>query len=284
MDCVIGGTEMADGNAINRVFLRKILYRIDFQLIAEKLQEDLFQYMAENYSDYFSEQRNEQTNSVNIEINPLYPTPPQMNMRPQNIFVLTQQKDDGHDGITLKIGKTFIYLELDLNIATMNIPYYKWFSDIISFIKKSKMFKPTRIGLRKFNLFYILDENICYLDKIFKVPFSSNIHDDNFELENSNNMQVYNAENYSLNFSREYSTGNLSNATIDDKLAHLIAFDFDLYSTQQTVLNDFVQNSEKELTKMNDIIFKFFSNTVKDDIIEQINNGNMLDGYGVIPF
>ena len=98
MDWTTGGTNMADGNAINRIFLRKILYRIDFQLITEKLQEDLFQYVAENYSEYFSEQGNEQTNSVNIEINPSYPSPPQMNMRPQNIFVLTQQKDNNHDG------------------------------------------------------------------------------------------------------------------------------------------------------------------------------------------
>ena len=146
------------------------------------------------------------------------------------------------------------------------------------------MFKPTRIGLRKFNLFYMLDENISNLDKIFKVPFSSNVQVDDFELENSNNMQVYNTANYSLNFSREYSTGLLSNSNAQDALSHLIAFDFDLYSIQQLLLNSFVQNPEKELKKMNDLIFKFFSNTVQDEIINQISNGDMLEDYGVIPF
>lgn len=50
---------MPDGNAPKRIFLRKILYRIDFQLITEKMQEDLFQYAAEKYSQYFSNQGSE---------------------------------------------------------------------------------------------------------------------------------------------------------------------------------------------------------------------------------
>ena len=72
---------MADGNAPKRIFLRKILYRIDFQLITEKMQEDLFQYAAEKYSQYFSNQGSEQENSVDIEINPLSPGIPKMNTR-----------------------------------------------------------------------------------------------------------------------------------------------------------------------------------------------------------
>ena len=48
---------MADGNALQRAFLRKILYRIDFQLITEKIQEELFQYVAEKYSPFFFQSR-----------------------------------------------------------------------------------------------------------------------------------------------------------------------------------------------------------------------------------
>ena len=32
---------MADGNSPNRLFLKKILYRIDFQFITEKIQEEV---------------------------------------------------------------------------------------------------------------------------------------------------------------------------------------------------------------------------------------------------
>lgn len=275
---------MADGNAPKRIFLRKILYRIDFQLITEKMQEELFQYAAEKYSQYFSNQGSEQENSVDIEINPLSSRIPKMNTRLQNVFVLIHPKNDDSDGRTIKIGKTFIYLELDLNIVSMNLPYYEWFSDIVDHIKTNPMFRPTRVGLRKFNLFYILDEDKQSLEEIFRMPFFTNADVDAFELSQTNTAQVYNTENYTLNFSREYSTGNLSNASIDNKLAHLIAFDFDLYSTEQSTLDEFIQNPKNGLIKMNDKIYQFFTHVVNDNIVYLINGGDLLERYKVLPF
>lgn len=99
------------------------------------------------------------------------------------------------------------------------------------------------------------------------MPFFTNADVDAFELSQTNTAQVYNTENYTLNFSREYSTGNLSNASIDNKLAHLIAFDFDLYSTEQSTLDEFIQNSKNGLIKMNDKIYQFFTHVVNDDIL-----------------
>ena len=61
---------MADGNAPNRLFLRKVLYRIDFQLITAKMQEDLFEFVGQNYGDFFSSQGQEMENAIGIEINP----------------------------------------------------------------------------------------------------------------------------------------------------------------------------------------------------------------------
>lgn len=60
---------MADGNTSKRVFLRKVLYRIDFQFITEQKQEDIYSYIAEKYGDYFSDRGCEQGNAVDIEIN-----------------------------------------------------------------------------------------------------------------------------------------------------------------------------------------------------------------------
>lgn len=92
-------------------------------------------------------------------------------------------------------------------------------------------------------------------------------------MSQTNTAQVYNTENYTLNFSREYSKGNLSNANIDNKLAHLIAFDFDLYSTEQITLDEFIQNPKNGLIKMNDKIYQFFTHVVNDDIVALINGG-----------
>lgn len=275
---------MADGNAPKRIFLRKILYRIDFQLITEKMQEELFQYIAEKYSEYFSNQGSEQENSVDIEINPLALGIPKMNTRLQNVFVLTHPKSDHSDGRVIKIGKTFIYLELDLNIESMNISYYEWFSDIVDHIKSNPMFRPIRVGLRKFNLFYILDKDKQSLDEIFQIPFFTNANVDTFELSQMNTAQVYDTENYTLNFSRDYSTGNLSNAKIDNTLAHLIAFDFDLYSMDKSILDEFVKNPKNGLITMNDKIYQFFTHVVSGDIIKLINDGDLLEQYNVLPF
>ena len=276
---------MADGNALQRAFLRKILYRIDFQLITEKIQEELFQYVAEKYSPFFSNQRNELENSVDIEINPLSSNIPKMNTRRQNVFVLTHPKKKGEDGRTIKIGKTFILLELDLDIVSHNISYYEWFSDIIAHIKENAMFRAVRIALRKFNLFYILDEHKQYLNDIFQISFLKETNVDKFELEQMNEVQVYNISKYKLNFSREYSTGILNNNNINNKLAHLIAFDFDLYSTQSDIINQFIESPKEGLIEMNENIYKFFTSIIKDDIITKINKGELLEQFKIIiPF
>ena len=262
---------MADGNALQRAFLRKILYRIDFQLITEKIQEELFQYVAEKYSPFFSNQGNELENSVDIEINPLSSNIP---------------KKKGEDGRTIKIGKTFILLELDLDIVSHNISYYEWFSDIIAHIKENAMFRAVRIALRKFNLFYILDEHKQYLNDIFQISFLKETNVDKFELEQMNEVQVYNISKYKLNFSREYSTGILNNNNnINNKLAHLIAFDFDLYSTQSDIINQFIESPKEGLIEMNENIYKFFTSIIKDDIITKINKGELLEQFKIIiPF
>ena len=57
------------------------------------------------------------------------------------------------------------------------------------------MFRPTRVGLRKFNLFYILDEDKQSLEEIFRMPFFTNADVDAFELSQTNTAQVYNTEN-----------------------------------------------------------------------------------------
>lgn len=281
----IGGKTMADGNAPKRIFLRKILYRLDFQLITERLQEEIFQYTAEKYSNYFSIQESEQANAIDLEINPINPSFSRMNSKTQNIFILSQPRSDTEDGCTIKIGKTFIYLELNLNIISKHISYLELFSDIVNYIKKNQMFRPTRLGIRKFNLFYILDENKKCLNQIFKTQLFSDVKANNFVLDQAENVQVYNSNDYILNFSHGYSTGNLSNATIANKLAHLISFDFDMYSINKEVLNRLLQHPTDGLLEINKNIYDFFSCVINDEVIEQLNKGVLsLEKYCIIPY
>ena len=278
------GNNMADGNASKRVFLRKVLYRIDFQFITEQKQEDIYSYIAEKYGDYFSDRGCEQGNAVDIEINTNSPEIPKFNSRPQSVYYLTQPKNDTEDGRTIKIGKTFVFLDVDLGIESEYLPYYTWFAEIINFLNEMKLFKPTRIGLRKFNTFFILDKDTNKMNEMFALPFFESVNESPFALDHFNNVQVYNGNEYSMNFSRGFSTGLLNNVSIKNELAHQITFDFDLFSDKPDVLVGFCKDAKQGLKYMNDIIYSFFEKIISKDICEKINSGDLLSDYGVIPF
>jgi len=280
-----GGKKMTDKKA-KRIFLRKVLYRIDFQYITEKTQEDIFTFISQRFRDNFTERGCEQTNEFDIQINSNFQTPPQFNTRPQPVYYLFKQKDENNDGAVLKIGKTFIFLDLDLTVNSTNISYYEWFAEIIDYLKETQIFKPTRIGLRKFNAFYILDKNINDLNKIFSTPFCEQSIDKKFILDHFTNTQVFNEDNYSLNYIKGYSTGILSNETLKlkDEVAHQINFDFDLYSDKQEEIEEFCKDAKIGLEKMNNKIYGFFSNVVKKDVNQKLNNGESLEEYNIILF
>lgn len=275
---------MADGNTRKRVFLRKVLFRMDFQFTTEQKQEEIYSYIAEKYGDYFSDRGYEQGNSVDIEISSDAPDNPKFNSRPQTVYYLTHKKTEFDDGRTIKIGKTFLFLDVDLGIESANLPYYTWFADIINFIKESKLFKPMRIGLRKFNTFFLLDENLQNLEKIFEIPFYEKVEELPFELDHFKNVQVYNGSEYSMNFSRNFATGMFSNPENQDAIAHQISFDFDLFSNEATVLANFCEDAKKGLESMNDLIFQFFEKIICPEIRSKIDAGDLLEEYGIIPF
>ena len=109
---------MAGENSSRKVFpfLRKVLFRIDFQFIPEQKQEEIYTYIAEKYNDKFSDRGLEQANSVDIEINTNSPEGSIVNTKPQTVYYLVKPKSDVDDGRTIKIGKTFIFLGIRFNI------------------------------------------------------------------------------------------------------------------------------------------------------------------------
>ena len=270
---------MADGNAPKRIFLRKILYRIDFQFIPEKRQEDIYSFIAEKYGKFFSDRGCEQGNAVDIEINTNSLETPKLNSRLQTVYYLINPKGEKGDGRTIKIGKTFIFFDIDLGIESEKLPYYTWFSEIVKYLNTMDLFNPTRIGLRKFNTFYILDEDIHQLEYIFKLPFFEMIKDEEFTLD-----QFDNGATYSMNFSKGYSTGILNNSEIENKMAHQITFDFDLFSDKLQEIESFCKDAKQGLENMNEKIYNFFKKVIQDDICEKINSGDLLKEYGIIPF
>lgn len=277
---------MASCKMLRRIFLRKILYRIDFQLITEKLQEELFEYAVNQYSEYFSHQDSiqERVPVMAIDEESDASVEPRMNSKEQKVFVLSEPKRETNDGRNLRIGKTFICLELNLNTESMNIAYSEWLADIINHMQDNPVFRPMRVGLRKYNLFYILDKHKENINDIFKINFFSEVFSPDFTLHQFENMQVYDSEDYRLNFSKKYSTGKLSNDTVDNELAHLISFDFDLYSNEPHVLEMFVKEPSEAVTMMNTNIFNFFKEIIQEDVLEKIQAGDSLEEYCVIPF
>lgn len=277
---------MADGNAPVRVLLRKILYRIDFQLITEKMQEELFEFVAQEFSEFFSYQQQELENAIGIEINANQIEQSRINHKAQPVFVISQPQTSECDGRQLKIGRTFLILEVSLNLKTMGISYYEWVSKIVERLNQKPMFRLSRIGLRKFNTFYVLDAHREVLDQIFLINYLSETKHNDFSIDSFENMQVYNNMPYTMNFLRTYSSGNLKNEhlNIQDEPAHMIAFDFDLFTTDLDEMSEFLVDAKTGLEKMNNLIYSFFKSVVQEEILEKINQGDLLEDYHIIPF
>lgn len=277
---------MADGNSPNRLFLKKILYRFDFQFITEKIQEEVYSFISETYGAFFVEQSQELANEIDVEIDASSLDQPRFNRKSQPIFIFRQPKTDDCDGRTLKLGRTFCFLELDLCQATMKIAYYDWIASIINKLKDYSIFRLTRVGLRKFNNFFILDSNKASLNEIFNIDYLSGANCSGFELDNFANSQVYTYVDYQLRFTRNYSSGNLSNPTleIDNELGHLVSFDFDLYTASDETLSLLSKDASKTLQSMNAIVCDFFKSLIKEDVVAKLNAGEDLKEYNVIPF
>ena len=221
-----------------------------------------------------------------VEIDVAIPEKPKINRKSQAVFVFRQPRTDDCDGRTLKLGRTFCFLELDLRQETMGILYYDWIAKIIEKLKTYQIFSLTRVGLRKYNNFFILDCDKARLDDIFKIDYLSNITCDDFELDNFANMQEYIYGDYRLRFTKSYSSGILSNQTmkIDNELGHQISFDFDMYTEADRALDKFTEDASKHLEDINANIRTFFNRCINDEIIEKLDAGEDLKEYGVIAF
>lgn len=277
---------MADGNSPNRLFLKKILYRFDFQFITEKIQEEVYSFITETYGEFFIEQSQELANEIDVEINATSLDQPRVNRKSQPIFIFRQPKTDECDGRTLKLGRTFCFLELDLCQSTMGIKYYDWIAEIINKLKIYPIFRLTRVGLRKFNNFFILDKDIASLNNIFNIDYLSAANCEGFGLDNFSTSQVYTYLDYQLRFTRNYSSGNLSNPAlkIDNELGHLISFDFDLYTSSDETISLLNADASKTLQNMNSVVCDFFKSLIKEEVVEKLNAGEDLREYNVIPF
>ena len=277
---------MADGNAPKRVFLRKVLYRIDFQLITEKMQEDLFDFVGQQFGEFFPSHDQEMENSIGIEINPNQIEQSRLNQKAQPVFVFSCPQTPDCDGRQLKIGRTFLFLELTLTLQSMKIPYYEWISAIVNHLFENRMFRLSRVGLRKFNSFFLLDEHKDVVNDLFTIQYLSQTDSEGFDLDSFQEMQVYNNLPYTLKFQKNYSSGNLNNESLGivNHPAHLIAFDFDLFTTDLDELNEFAKDAKIGLEKMNRLIYEFFIKTLKPDIVDRINTGDLLEDYHIIPF
>lgn len=209
---------MADGNAPKRVLLHKILYRIDFQLIAEKCKEKLFEYVSNEFGASFTNTQQEMLlpNTDEASADPSCQSLIRQKAQPVIVFKHPQTPDC--DGRTLKIGRTFLFLELLLNLNTMQIPYYEWIGKIVSNLQENPMFRLSRVGLRKFNSFYMLDRYIHSLKDLLSIAFLSDINNDDYKLDNTESTQIYSREKYALRFHKTCSSGILSNPSEKQKM------------------------------------------------------------------
>ena len=64
------------------------------------------------------------------------------------------------------------------------------------------MFRLSRIGLRKFNSFFLLDEHKDVVNDLFTIQYLSQTDSEGFDLDSFQEMQIYNNLPYTLQFQK----------------------------------------------------------------------------------
>lgn len=169
--------------------------------------------------------------------------------------VFDAKASDG-DKYILKFSRQFMYLDIypSMNYKGTDI-YYKLFAKVFGILKSVEYFNINRVGLRKFNNFFIEEDKVSKLKDIFSDDSFSLWIPENYKLRRKKTMtDVYVEEILSLNFIKEISYGMFENG----KSVYLVAFDFDIYSNNESFLSEFTSTIESKLDEMNECAFEFF--------------------------
>lgn len=269
-------------NDIKKNFLKRVLFRIDYTGLSNMELEIILNDIKINYENYFKDYNKEIINSYDIQMNDVTVKNEELNLvKLGDKYTHVFSHRDSCDRYTMRFSEQFMYLDIYPSTEYKgNDIYYGLFSRLYNTFNKIKFFNINRVGIRKFNNFFIEADRVEELKNIFSNDFFSLYIPNDYEISKKTMMDSFIKKNFNVNFIREISLGTIEN----EKKVYLVAFDLDIYSNDKLFLKNFKDNVETNLIKMNDIIFNFFIETMNENFINNVlvNQSKRFKDYGIV--
>lgn len=269
---------------IKRKLLKRVLFRVDFTAMTNLEVDRVLDSVKELKGNEFQRYNRETVSQYDLQMNDVSLEQNELDIKKlEDSFshIFERDYEDG-DKFVLKISSQFMYLDIypSLNYKGTHI-YYELFSDILEILDSEiKFFNITRVGMRKFNNFFIDSKSILKLNSIFNSSSFSLWIPNGSDIRRKTMLDAYELNQFGVNFVKEVSYGYIGN----DKPVYLVAFDYDLFSTQPEYLEFFISNVKDELITMNNIVFGLFKETISPDFLENVlvNGHKDLTEYGIV--
>lgn len=267
--------------------VKQIIFRIDYEGVIDNDIEDVIVKIRDSlYANEFTdlEERNEVQANIQFSSDILdteYQSPI-VNRKNNMVYVFKKNQFE-------EIALNKNYLELIINI----IESYKSFDNYIvlianiiaAFTETTKYFKMLRMGLKKVNICLIKS-----FDDINKV-FSSKAYSldgwlgsDKFEYIGNNNVTKLIHDRYNINYVRNILKG-VTVENNDEVATFQLIVDIDVFADDIIYLKQICQDKNSVnnfLTKMNDIIFELFTDSLQYEFLEQLTHDKLSGEYDFI--
>lgn len=273
-----------EGKDIKRKLLKEVLFRVDYNLLTTKEIDSIIADIKTNYADNFESYNVETINGFDLRSNDIAINNDEISNKNQEEkynHVFSKAEQDG-DRYTVKISRQFMYLDINPSLNYKGTKkYYNLFSDLIKTIStNNRFFNIKRVGLRKFNNFFIKHDYIKELTNIFDGDMCSLWIPESYELKRKLITDSFQYNEIGLNFVREIRSGKYDN----EQEVYLVAFDYDIYSSDSEYLNVFIDDVVNKIEALNDKVFDVFKRTMDDEFIYKVlvNEEKTMEDYGIL--
>lgn len=249
-------------------FLKNLIFRIDFSGMMDADVETFIQSIRPQLleRDYVT-LREEYENNINFSV--LAPDNIQTNRETTKTYVFNSKQ-----GKELKISKSFVIFEINMERnETLFSNYIPLISVILDELKNRQYVQFNRIGLRKVNVCLLLDKE--YLNNYFKENVLCRFNNDSPTTQVADEFFL---QEYRVNYNRRFQEGKF----LDDgkeKIGYQIVLDIDSYMQDVEVVDKKIkeENSTSILSKLNDIIFDIYIDSLTEAFIENLEKDEYTD-------
>ena len=266
---------------LKHYILRQIIFRIDFIGLFEtdiekyliEVRDMLINYGAKDFSTRIE-------NVVDLQMQMNFDAEKDL----QNPFSVQRTSTNNvytfkniENNYVVEISKTFLSLTVDVNHGYKGFNVYH--SLLLELLTKltevSKLFKGTRIGLRKKNICYINKlENVhnYFKDGVFEVGKPLN-DGDAYNCKSANWFSLYEKDSFKVNYIRNLQEGIISDEHEENQTTYQTVLDIDVYIDDvSSVIR--VMNSKDCINEIihqqNNITFETYINSLNKDFVEKL--------------